>query len=228
MKKTEELFNKWNKELSEPGSLAMKVKNYYFDIGFIDGFQKMYKNIDEAIEIFKSQDCPFELMHCVSTYPCPEEILNLNIISKLKKKYDCNVGYSGHESGVIPSVVAATYGISSLERHITLDKTMDGIDQSSSLELLEFSQLIKFIRESENSIGKPIKKMTRGEILQKEVLGKSLVSRCDIEIGEIFSENNLEVRGPAKGLSPQFFYEIQGKKSNRSIKKGSYLQSDDL
>ena len=122
--------------------LAKRKKHTFISTGMSE-----YKNIDEAIEIFKSQDCPFELMHCVSTYPCPEEILNLNIISKLKKKYDCNIGYSGHESGVIPSVVAATYGISSLERHITLDRSMYGSDQSASLEEPGLKNLVDSIRK---------------------------------------------------------------------------------
>ena len=186
------------------------------------------EEIEKTVNFLKERDANFLLLHSNSTYPAPVDTLNLSLIPHLKSKFQLPIGYSGHEQGIIPSVTAAILGAVLIERHITLDKTMDGIDQSSSLELLEFSQLIKFIRESENSIGTPIKKMTRGEILQKEVLGKSLVSLCDIEIGEIFSENNLEVRGPAKGLSPQFFYEIQGKKSNRSIKKSSYLQSDDL
>ena len=186
------------------------------------------EEIEKTVNFLKEKNIEFLLLHSNSTYPAPVDTLNLSLIHHLEQKFHLPVGYSGHEQGIIPSVTAVILGAVLIERHITLDKTMEGIDQSSSLEPLEFSQLIKFIREAENSLGKPIKKMTRGEILQKEVLGKSLVSRCNIEKGEIFSQNNLEVRGPAKGLSPQFFYKIQGKKSNRSIKKGSYLQSDDL
>ena len=105
---------------------------------------------------------------------------------------------------------------------------MEGIDQAASLDPQEFSNLVKFIRESEKARGKPIKKMTRGEILQREVLGKSIVSNIDIEIGDVFSESNVEIKGPAKGLSPQYYYEILGKKATRKIKKGEYLLSDDL
>jgi len=184
--------------------------------------------IEKTINFLKEKNSDFLILHSNSTYPAPVDSLNLSLIPYLEQKFQLPIGYSGHEQGIIPSVAAAILGAVVIERHITLDKTMDGIDQSSSLEPLEFSQLIKFIREAENSVGKPIKKMTRGEILQKEVLGKSLVSICDIEEGEIFTENNIEVKGPAKGLSPQFFYEILGKKSNRSIKKDSYLQIDDL
>ena len=186
------------------------------------------EEIEKTVNFLKEKNIDFLLLHSNSTYPAPTDTLNLSLIPYLKQKFNLPIGYSGHEQGIIPSITAVILGAVIIERHITLDKTMDGIDQSSSLEPSEFSQLIKFIREAENSIGKPIKKMTRGEILQKEVLGKSLVSRCDIEEGETFSDNNLEVRGPAKGLSPQFFYEIQSKKSNRKIKKGSYIQSDDL
>jgi sialic acid synthase SpsE len=186
------------------------------------------EEIEKTINFLKEKNSDFLILHSNSTYPAPVDSLNLSLIPYLEQKFQLPIGYSGHEQGIIPSVTAVILGAVVVERHITLDKTMDGIDQSSSLEPLEFSQLIKFIREAENSVGKPIKKMTRGEILQKEVLGKSLVSSCDIEEGEIFTENNLEVKGPAKGLSPQFFYGILGKKSNRSIKKGSYLQVDDI
>jgi len=186
------------------------------------------EEIEKTVNFLKEKDANFLILHSNSTYPAPVDLLNLSLIPSLEQKFQIPIGYSGHEQGIIPSVTAAILGAVVIERHITLDKTMDGIDQSSSLEPLEFVQLIKFIREAENSIGKPIKKMTRGEILQKEVLGKSLVSSCNIEEGEIFTENNIEVKGPAKGLSPQYFYEILGKKSNRSIKKGSYLQIDDL
>jgi len=186
------------------------------------------EEIEKTVNFLKEKDANFLILHSNSTYPAPVDLLNLSLIPSLEQKFQIPIGYSGHEQGIIPSVTAAILGAVVIERHITLDKTMDGIDQSSSLEPLEFVQLIKFIREAENSIGKPIKKMTRGEILQKEVLGKSLVSSCNIEEGEIFTENNIEVKGPAKGLSPQYFYNILGKKSNRSIKKGSYLQIDDL
>ena len=92
------------------------------------------KDIDNAINIFKDNKCSFELMHCVSTYPMDVKDANLLTINALKKEYNCNVGYSGHENGVMISVAAVLLGITSLERHITLDRTMYGSDQSASLE----------------------------------------------------------------------------------------------
>ncbi len=83
-------------------------------------------------------------------------------------------------------------------------------------------------REAEKSKGEAVKKMTRGEVLQREVLAKSIVSSSDIQEGDVFSEQNLEIKGPAKGLSPQYYYDLLGKKSTRNIKKGQYLLQADL
>jgi len=114
---------------------------------FISTGMCTYQMIDDAVGIFRNNDCPFELMHCVSAYPCPEEILNLNIIERLKQKYNCKVGYSGHEAGVVPSVVATTYGISSLERHITLDRSMYGSDQAASLAEQGLRNLVNSVKK---------------------------------------------------------------------------------
>lgn len=101
---------------------------------FISTGMSTKKNIEDAIEIFKKNKCSFELMHCVSTYPMKDQDANLLTIKKLKEIYQCNVGYSGHENGVVVSLAALMMGISSLERHITLDRTMYGSDQAASLE----------------------------------------------------------------------------------------------
>ncbi len=191
------------------------------------GMSKM-EEIEKTVSFLEKNNAQFILLHCNSTYPAPIETLNLKLIPVLKDKFQSLIGYSGHEIGITGTLTAAIMGAVLIERHITLDKTMEGLDQAASLEPEEFKNLVKNIRESEKAKGKPIKKMTRGEIMQKEILGKSVIAKNDIDDGEIFSENNLEVKGPAKGLSPQFYYEILGKKSRRKIKKGNYLQDDDL
>ncbi len=120
--------------------------------------------IDEAVEIFKKYNCPFELMHCVSTYPANDEDANLNCIPMLKKHYKCKVGYSGHEGGIAVSYAAAALGITSLERHITLDRAMYGSDQAASLEPATFIQLIGGLKKIEKAMGDGIKR-----IIEKEV-----------------------------------------------------------
>ena len=94
-----------------------KKKNTHFSTGM-----SSVSDIDNAVQIFKKNNCSFELMHCVSTYPMDPKDANLNTILALKRKYECQVGYSGHENGIAISTAAAAFGISSLERHITLDR----------------------------------------------------------------------------------------------------------
>ena len=110
-------------------------------------------DIMNAIKIFQSENCPFDLMHCISTYPMKDEDANLNAIKTLREKYNCNVGYSGHEVGLAVSYAAAALGITSLERHITLDRAMYGSDQPASVEPSGFRTLVGAIRKIEQAMG---------------------------------------------------------------------------
>ena len=100
---------------------------------FISTGMSTMKDISKAVKIFKNNKCRYELMHCVSLYPCPEDKLNLRMIQTLKKKFKCNIGYSGHETSVSPSFFAYMLGANTIERHITLDRSMWGTDQAASL-----------------------------------------------------------------------------------------------
>ena len=111
------------------------------------------KEIDRAVDIFRKADCPFELMHCVSTYPMNDEDANLNCIKTLREQYQCDVGYSGHEVGLAVSYAAAALGITSLERHITLDRAMYGSDQAASIEPDGFRQMVGAVRKIEKAMG---------------------------------------------------------------------------
>jgi len=132
---------------------------------FISTGMATYSDIDKAVEIFKKNMCPFTLMHTVSVYPCPEEELNLNMIHSLKERYKCPVGYSGHETSPVPSIAAAAMGITALERHVTLDRTMYGSDQSASLEKRGLEILVNGVRSVEKSLGEGKKEF--GEAEQK-------------------------------------------------------------
>ncbi len=114
---------------------------------FISTGMSTLDNIKDAVNIFRKNNCSFELMHCVSTYPTKPEDINLKTLSALKDFFKCKVGYSGHENGVAISIAAFCLGISSLERHITLDRTMYGSDQSASLELKGMHTLIESIEK---------------------------------------------------------------------------------
>ncbi len=137
---------------------------------FISTGMSTVEEIDKIVEVFQKANCSFELMHCVSTYPMADEDANLNAINTLRDRYNCNVGYSGHEVGLAISYAAAAMGISSLERHITLNRAMYGSDQPASVEPNGLRQLIGAVRKIEKAMGS-------GEIgvIEKEIpVAKSL------------------------------------------------------
>jgi N-acetylneuraminate synthase len=130
---------------------------------FISTGMSTIEIIREAVNIFKNHSCSFELMHCVSTYPMKPEDANLNVINTLKNTFNCKVGYSGHESGIAVSQVACGMKISSLERHITLDRSMYGSDQSASLEEAGLKSVVGTARISEKIFGDGIKRFSNEE-----------------------------------------------------------------
>ncbi len=137
---------------------------------FIATGMSTYEEIDHAVEIFRKHGCKFELMHCNSTYPMKEEDANLRVMDWLRERYDCKVGYSGHEAGTFVSVCAVVKGASSIERHITLDREMYGSDQKASIEPEELCQLVKEIRMAEVVLGSGDKMLTEAELQVKAKL----------------------------------------------------------
>ncbi len=120
---------------------------------FISTGMRDLSDIENAIEIFKENKCPFELMHCVSTYPMDAVDANLNCIQTLRDMFHCDVGYSGHESGLAVSYAAAALGTTSIERHITLDRAMYGSDQAASVGPAGLCELVGAIRKIESALG---------------------------------------------------------------------------
>ena len=126
---------------------------------FISTGMCTYEDIQKAVDIFRNEKCSFELMHTVSTYPMKPENANLNVIQTLRNKYNCDIGYSGHEVGLSISCATIAMGVTSLERHITLDRAMYGSDQSASVEPFGFRSLVNKVREIENSMGDGVKRI---------------------------------------------------------------------
>jgi N-acetylneuraminate synthase len=142
---------------------------------FISTGMTNYDDIQKAVDIFKEANCPFELMHTVSTYPMKSKNANLNVIHTLREKYQCDVGYSGHETGLAISYAAAALGITSLERHLTLDRAMYGSDQSASVEPAGFKQLVGGVRKIEMAMGDGQKRILDEEISIAKNLRQHLV-----------------------------------------------------
>ena len=130
---------------------------------FISTGMSNMSDVKAAIKIFRKNKCKFNLMHCVSAYPCADEDLNLKMIQIYKEKFKVDVGYSGHEKSVSPSLMAVCLGATSVERHITLDRTMWGTDHAASLEENGMKNLVDLIRKFEKSFGDGKKKFLKSE-----------------------------------------------------------------
>ena len=154
-----DFLDKFNLKFNKIASAMIVDQKFLIEVAkkkkhtFISTGMSTTENIDNAVEIFKKYSCSFELMHCVSTYPMKPEDANLLTINSLKKRYKCNVGYSGHENGIAISLAAACLDISSLERHITLDRTMYGSDQAASLEYSGMDDLTSSLNKIIKSLG---------------------------------------------------------------------------
>lgn len=128
-----------------------------------------FEEVDTAVEIFKIYSCPYALLHCNSQYPTPNHLCNVRGIRTLKERYDCTVGYSGHEVGILPSILAVAMGAAIVERHITLDRAMFGTDQSASLEPRGLELLVRDCRQVHDILGTGNKTVTQKE---KEIAKK--------------------------------------------------------
>ena len=138
---------------------------------FISTGMSTLEELDEVVEIFKNANCDFEIMHCNSSYPMPENEANLMCIQTLKKRYGCDVGYSGHETTLVKvCITAIALGATSIERHITLDRSMYGSDQAASIEADSLKSFVDTIRMIPLIKGDGIKKITDKEkIIRKKL-----------------------------------------------------------
>jgi N-acetylneuraminate synthase len=162
-------FNKIPSAMLTNKKLLEKVASYG-RYTFVSTGMSTIQDIDEAVDIFKTYNCPFELMHTVSTYPMKNEHANLKVIKTLRNRYNCNVGWSGHEEGLQISIAAVALGATSIERHITLSRSMWGSDQAASLGKNGLKHLVRDCRVIIESLGDGIKKL----IPEEEAKRKSL------------------------------------------------------
>jgi sialic acid synthase SpsE/sugar phosphate isomerase/epimerase len=184
--------------------------------------------VEFTVNFLLERGVEFALLHCNSTYPAAFEDVNLRFMDQLRK-FGVPVGYSGHERGIAVSTVAAAMGASIIERHITLDRTMDGPDHAASLEPHGFRKLVRDIRQVSQALGSGEEKfISRGEILNREVLGKSLVAARQIKPGETITSQMVSVKSPALGLSPQHYNELVGRTATRLIEEDEPFLEKDL
>ena len=163
------------------------------------------------------------VLHCNSAYPTPMEDVNLKAISTIKNCFDISVGYSDHTCGIEVSIAAVAMGAQIIEKHITLDKNMQGPDHKASIEPKELNNLVSSIRNIEKAIGNGIKEPSNSEIKNIKVVRKSIVASDYIEKGELYTTYNLCIKRPGTGLNPTMFDLLLGMKANRRYKPNDII-----
>lgn len=185
--------------------------------------------IVETTSLLKGWGAQFALLHCNSTYPAPFKDINLLYLDRLREIGGGVVGYSGHERGYAVAVAAVARGAKIIEKHITLDRSMQGNDHRVSLEGDEFTAMVKAIREVEEALGNArARQVTVGERMNRTVLAKSLVAGLDIAAGTVIHSSMVDVRGPGKGLQPNKRATLVGRRAKRDMKVGDFFFESDL
>lgn len=185
--------------------------------------------IIRAIEQLNALGTSFALLHCNSAYPAPETDIQLGYMRRLQELHGL-IGYSGHERGIAITLGAVALGAKLVERHITLDRNMEGPDHLASLEPTEFRQLVDGIRQLELALPwqGPGRHASQGELLNRENLGKSVIAARDIPRGAVLDQGMLRVASPGQGLPPYRLPELLGKPAQRDIAQGDFLFESDL
>ena len=177
------------------------------------------REIKDALHVLNksgTKNSKITLLHCNTEYPTPFKDANLKAIKTLRNVFNVNVGYSDHTLGIEASIAAAALGANVIEKHFTLNRNFEGPDHSSSLEPDELSRMIKAIRNIELSMGNGKKVPSSSEKKNIKVARKSIVAKCQILKGELFSIKNLAVKRPFKGISPMRWHKVIGKRAKKN------------
>ena len=181
-----------------------------------------------TVDFLNQRGVQFILLHCNSTYPAPFQDIQLKWMEELRKIHPL-VGYSGHERGIAVTLAAVALGACVVERHFTLDRTMEGPDHAASLEFKEFQQLINGIREIEQALGDGRERgLSQGEMINRENLAKSLVASRPLKRGTVLQAQDIQVRSPGQGLSPQRYEALLGRTLHRDLATEDFFYPSDL
>ena len=175
-------------------------------------------DIDTAKNIFDHyKNFKLKMLHCVSSYPTPLDQCNLDIINFLKNRYNIPVGYSGHEEGFLPSIVAVSMGAEIIERHITVDRNLEGFDHKLSLNPIELKEMTKQIREIQLIKGKSDKKISDVEKITKDKYHVSMVSKNQLKAGTVISKKDIKYKNPGIGIPPKEEFKVFGKVLKQNV-----------
>jgi len=185
--------------------------------------------IRQSIDHLRRCSANFALLHTNSTYPAPYKDINLKFMHRLKELGQCVVGYSGHELGINVVMAAVAMGAKVIEKHFTLDRSLEGNDHRVSLLPEEFRAMVSGVRQIEAAIGQSVeRRITQGELMNRESLAKSIVAKCEIREGETIRREMLDVKSPGKGLQPNRLANLVGKPALRNFAAGDFFFPSDL
>ena len=241
------LCTPWDKKsldiLEDYGMPAYKVSSADFtNIPFLKVLAKTGKplfcstgmsteaEIQQSVYHLKKASAQFILLHCNSTYPAPLKDVNLKYLEQLTRISGGGlVGYSGHDIGIDVSIAAVAMGAKVIEKHFTLDKSMEGNDHKVSLYPEEFSQMVSSIRNIEQAMGNASSRvLSQGEMMNRETLAKSLICNVKIRKGELITRSMIDIKSPGQGLQPNKMEYLIGRVATRDIKKGDYFFQSDI
>lgn len=202
--------------------IALKKEPVILSTGMCD-----MTDIDNAIQVLLKFGVTKEqitVLHCNTEYPTPMHDVNLNAMQTIADKFEVNIGYSDHTKGIEVPIAAVALGATIIEKHFTLDKTMEGPDHKASLEPQELIAMTTAIRNIEMALGSGEKKVTSSEINNKSVARKSIVASQYIQVGDVLTESNLTVKRPGTGISPMLWENVLGTKATKSYQPDELIE----
>ncbi|MFW2580726.1 N-acetylneuraminate synthase [Aliarcobacter butzleri] len=182
--------------------------------------------IEDALDVLIAAGTKKEnitVLHANTMYPTPMEDVNLKAMVTIGNTFDVAFGYSDHTLGIEVDIAAVAMGACCIEKHFTLDKTMEGPDHKASLEPDELKAMVKAIRNIELALGNCIKKPSKSEIPNMKIARKSIVAKMNIKKGELLSENNLAIKRPGNGINPMRWDEIVGSIATKDYKEDELI-----
>lgn len=183
------------------------------------------EEIRAAINVLKQNGSgDIALLHCTTEYPAPLKEVNLNAMQTLKNEFNCKVGYSDHTNGIEVSLAAAAMGATIIEKHFTLDKSMQGPDHKASLEPDELKALVDGVRNIELAMGSYSKEPTESELKNRIVARKSIIAAKNIKAGELFDESNITTKRPGNGISPMRWNDLIGTAAKRDFMEDELIE----
>ena len=183
------------------------------------------EDIRAAVSVLKNNGSgEITVLHCTTEYPTPYEDVNLNAMNTIKAEFDLPIGYSDHTQGIEIPIAAVALGATVIEKHFTLDRTMEGPDHKASLEPNELKAMVSAIRNVEVAIGSGEKKPAESEKKNMVIARKSIIAKHYITKGEVFTEENLTIKRPGNGISPMKWFEVMGQAASRDFREDELIE----